>query len=115
MPFVDVPALTALTAEEPWYYDAYVASPYTDICGIWEVGVAPDDPHRPISTDVPVLAFAGRFNPHGTPDTVEAGMSGMSQAWIIDVPIWGNEVLAPDDCPQAIRNAWIQDVTAPPT
>ena len=114
LPFVDVAALTEMTAEEPWYYDAYVASPYTEICAIWDVGVAPDDPHRPISSDVPVLAFAGRFNPHGTPDTVEAGMSGMSQAWIIDVPIWGNEVLAPDDCPQAIRNAWIQDVTAPP-
>ena len=114
LPFVDVAALTELTVDEPWYYDAYVASPYTDICEIWGVGVAPDDPHRPITSDVPVLAFASRFYPLGTLDAVGAGMSGMSRAWIIEIPIWGDEVLAADDCPQAIRNAWIQDVTAPP-
>jgi hypothetical protein len=114
LPFVAVEALTELTADEPWYYDAYVASPYTDICAIWDVGIAPDDPHRPISSDVPVLAFASPFNPYGTLDAIGAGMSGLSRASIIEIPIWGNEVLAADDCPQAIRNVWIHDVTGPP-
>jgi pimeloyl-ACP methyl ester carboxylesterase len=114
LPFVDVAALTGSTAEEPWYYDAYVASPYTEICAIWDVGLAPDDPHRPITSDVPVLAFAGRFDPHGIPDAVKAGMSGLSRASLIEVPYWGHEVLTDAPCPLEIRNAWIQDVTEPP-
>jgi pimeloyl-ACP methyl ester carboxylesterase len=113
LPFVDIAALTELTAEEPWYYDAYVASPYDDICTIWDVGVAPGDRHRPITSDVPILAFAGRFDPHGTPDAVQAGMSGLSQASLVEVPYAGHETLTAE-CPLAIRNAWIQDVTEPP-
>ena len=115
LPFVDVAALTELTAEVPWYYDAYVATPYTEICAIWDVGVAPDDPHRPITSDVPILAFAGRFDPHGTPDAVEAGMSGHVPGVDHRGPLSGaTRSLPTDHCPLAIRNAWIQDVTAPP-
>jgi hypothetical protein len=114
LPFVDVPALTELTADEPWYYDAYVASPYTEICEVWDVGVAPEDPHRPISSDVPILAFAGRFDPHGTPGAVQAGLSGLSQASLIEVPFAGHEVLTDERCPLAIRYIWIEDVSEPP-
>ena len=114
LPFVDVAALTELTAAEPWYYDAYVATPYTDICAIWDVGVAPDDPHRPISSDVPVLAFAGRFDPYGQMDALVTGMNGLSQASIIEVPYAGHEVLPDQPCPLAIRGAWIPDPAAPP-
>ena len=114
LPFVDVAALTELTTEEPWYFDAYAASPYAEICAIWDVGVAPDDPRRPISSDVPVLAFAGRFDPHGIPDAVEAGMSGLSHASVIEIPYAGHEVLPDQPCPLAIRGAWIQDPTELP-
>jgi pimeloyl-ACP methyl ester carboxylesterase len=114
LPFVDHDALLQIAGDEAWYADAYVDSPYTDICAAWDVGNAADDPHRPVISDVPGLILVGGLDAFSPRPSVEQGVGGLSKSWISDLNLLGHNVLAFDACPIAIRNNWLDQPATPP-
>jgi len=113
LPFVDRPALRELAGGEPWYADAYVHSPYLDACKRWDVGRAARDPHELVTSDVPTLILVGRFDPFSPLPLVRETAQGLRKSWVAEIPSYGHRVLHLE-CPQAIRNGWIDDPTSPP-
>ena len=63
VPFIDQAALAEAAGGRPWYVDAYVHSPYPQICERWHVGQAETDPHEPLVTAIPVMMFVGTMDP----------------------------------------------------
>jgi pimeloyl-ACP methyl ester carboxylesterase len=113
LPFVDRRALRELVRGEPWYVSAYVGSPYLDACERWDVGRAARDPHELVTSDVPTLIMIGRFDPFSPLPLVRQTAQGLTASWVVEIPSYGHRVLRLE-CPQAIRNGWIDDPTAPP-
>jgi hypothetical protein len=59
VPFVEPSRLTGMAGGEPGFQEAYVASPYLDVCEAWDVGEATSVAHRPVSSDIPMLIYVG--------------------------------------------------------
>jgi pimeloyl-ACP methyl ester carboxylesterase len=102
---------TAAAAEEPWLVRTFAPSPMLAACEGWDV--EPGDPAlaEPVRTDVPILVLVGQF---AAPDAARASVDGLPNAWVVEVPAWGRNVLGSGDCALAIRNAWVADPTVPP-
>lgn len=113
LPFVDRRALRELAGGEPWYADAYAHSPYLDACERWDVGRAARDPHELVTSDIPTLIAVGRFDPFSPLPLVQQTARGLTESWVVEIPSYGHRVLHLE-CPQAIRNGWIDDPTSPP-
>ena len=105
--------LLELANGEPAYEQAFARAPFLDACEVWDVGTADPELHQPVVSDVPLLLFVGRFGPHGPRPLVEEAAETLSTSWIVEFPNEGHNVLS-DTCAQELRNAWLDDPTAPP-
>lgn len=114
VPFLEASRLTGLADGDPGFQDAYVASPYLDVCEAWDVGEATPMAHRPVSSDIPMLIFAGRYDAFGPLPVAEQAVASLSGSFLVDVPYQGHNVLGSLDCYRDIRNAWIEEPTSPP-
>jgi len=112
VPFIDQAALADAASGRPWYVEAYVHSPYPEICGRWDVGQASVDPHEPVNSDIPTLMLAGRFDPFSPLPLLRDASSGLSKGSVIKVAA-GRNVLD-NDCTIDIRNAFVDDPMSPP-
>jgi pimeloyl-ACP methyl ester carboxylesterase len=113
LPFANRRALRELVGAEPWYADAYANSPYLDACERWDVGRAAHDPHELVISDTPTLIAVGRFDPFSPLPLVQKTARALAESWVVEIPSYGHRVLHLE-CPQAIRNSWIDDPTSPP-
>ena len=114
VPFVEAPQLAALAGGDPGFQEAYVASPYLDVCEAWDVGEATSVAHRPVSSDIPMLIYVGGYDAFGSLPDAEQATTSLSGSFLVDVPYQGHNVLGSLDCYRNIRNAWIEDPTSPP-
>ena len=113
-PFVEPSSLTGMAGGDPGFQEAYVASPYLDVCEAWDVGEATSIAHRPVSSDIPMLIYVGRYDAYGSLPDAEQATTSLSGSFLVDVPYQGHNVLGSLDCYRNIRNAWIEDPTSPP-
>jgi pimeloyl-ACP methyl ester carboxylesterase len=119
LPFVDRKALRELATGEPWFEDAYVDSPYLEVCERWDVGQAPSDPHQLVRSDIPTLIMVGT-DPFSPFPLVEEAARGLTTGWVVKYPSWGHNPFTSDlpgsteECAWAIRASWIDAPTAPP-
>lgn len=120
LPFVDRQRLRDLAAGEPWFEDAYVNSPYLDVCERWDIGKAASDPHQPVTSDIPTLVVVGAADPFSPVPLVEEGTRGLTKSWVVEFPSWGHNPFTSDQpgfaegCSHAIRASWIDAPAAPP-
>ena len=114
VPFVEASRLTRMAGDDPGFQDAYVASPYLDVCEEWDVGEASSVAHRPVSSDIPMLIYVGRYDAFGSLAVAERAIASLSRSFLVDVPYQGHNVLGSLDCYRSIRNAWIEDPTSAP-
>jgi pimeloyl-ACP methyl ester carboxylesterase len=114
VPFVEASRLTGMAGGDPGLQDAYVASPYLDVCEAWDVGEASPLAHQPVSSDIPMLIYVGRYDAYGPLPVAEQAVASLPVSFLVDVPYRGHNVLGADDCYRNIRNAWIEDPTSPP-
>lgn len=112
LPFVDRAALSELAGGEPWLIDAYVNSPFEQICQIWNVGSAAEDPHRPVSSDVKVLVFGTPYSPHSAFPLLSEQLAGFTNATVVYVQDGNMNLLSDHQCGIDIRNAWIDALDA---
>jgi pimeloyl-ACP methyl ester carboxylesterase len=116
VPFVETPKLAAIAGGDPGFQEAYVASPYLDVCEVWDVGEAAPVAHRPVSSDIPMLIFVGAYDAYGPRPVAEQAVASLSGSFLVDVPYQGHNILGSLDCYRDIRNAWIEDpISAPDT
>jgi hypothetical protein len=109
---IDQAALVEAAGSRPWYVEAYVNSPYPEICGRWDVGKASADPHNLLTSDIPTLMLVGRFDPFSPLPLVKHAAAGLSNSSIVQVAA-GRNVLE-NDCTIGIRNAFVDHPGSPP-
>jgi pimeloyl-ACP methyl ester carboxylesterase len=107
LPFVDRERVAELAGDEPWLVDAYVNSPFEQICEIWNVGSTAEDPHRPVSSDVPVLVLGTPYSPHSALPLLSEELTGLTNATVINIHDGNMNVLSDNQCGIAIRNEWL--------
>jgi pimeloyl-ACP methyl ester carboxylesterase len=112
VPFIDQAALAEAAGSRPWYVEAYVQSPYPEICEHWNVGQAATDPHQPLTSDIPTLMLVGRFDPFSPLPLVKDTATRLSNSSIVKVAA-GRNVLD-NDCTIGIRNAFVDHPGSPP-
>ncbi len=105
VPFIDQASLAEAAGSRPWYIEAYVQSPYPEICEHWNVGQADTDPHEPLTSDIPTLMLVGRFDPFSPLPLLKEAATGLSNSSIVEVTA-GRNVLD-SDCTIGIRNAFV--------
>jgi pimeloyl-ACP methyl ester carboxylesterase len=114
VPFVEASRLTGMAGGDPGFHDAYVDSPYLDVCEAWDVGEATSVARRPVSSDIPMLIYVGRYDAFGPLPAAEQAIASLSGSFLVDVPYKGHNVLGSLDCYRNIRNAWIENPTSAP-
>ncbi len=114
VPFIEASRLTEMAGGDPGFQDAYVASLYLDMCEAWDVGEADSVAHRPVSSDIPMLIYVGRYDAFGPLPVAEQAVASLSGSFLVDVPYQGHNVLGSLDCYRDIRNAWIENPTSAP-
>jgi pimeloyl-ACP methyl ester carboxylesterase len=114
VPFVEASRLRGMAGGDPGFQDAYVANPYLDVCEVWDVGEATPVAHRPVSSDIPMLIYVGRYDAFGPLPVAEQAIASLSGSFLVDVPYQGHNILGSLDCYRSIRNAWIEDPTSAP-
>ncbi len=112
VPFIDQAALAEAAGSRPWYVEAYVHSPYPEICGRWNVGQASADPHKLLTSDIPTLMLVGRFDPFSPLPLLKDTATGLSNSSIVRVAE-GRNVLD-SDCTIGIRDAFVDHPGSPP-
>jgi pimeloyl-ACP methyl ester carboxylesterase len=113
-PFVKASQLAAMAGGDPGLQEAYVASPYMDVCEAWDVGKAASVAHRPVSASIPMLIYVGEYDAYGPLPVAEQAVASLSASYLVDVPYHGHNVLGALECSLNIRNAWIEDPASPP-
>lgn len=114
VPYVEASRLTGMAGGDPGFQDAYVASPYFDVCEAWDVGEATSVAHRSVSSDIPMLIYVGEYDAYGPLPVAEQAVASLSGSFLVDVPYQGHNVLGTLDCYRNIRNAWLEEPTSPP-
>lgn len=114
VPFVEASRLAALAGGDPGFQEAYVASPYLDVCEAWDVGETTSVAHRAVSSSIPMLIYVGEYDAYGPLPVAEQAVASLSGSFLVDAPYQGHNVLGAHECYRNIRNAWLEDPTSPP-
>lgn len=114
LPFVRQAALVSATRGVPAYREAFAESPFPAICGAWGAGRADASVRAPVSSSVPTLIVAGRFDPYAPLPLVRQAARTLHSSWVVEIPDRGNNPLGDSDCALSVRNAWIDNPASPP-
>jgi pimeloyl-ACP methyl ester carboxylesterase len=111
IPFVDRDAVLAAGAGVPGMGGLFAANPYFDACAAWGVPPAPSRMTDPVSTELPILAMVGQFDPYTGP--TEALATGLGAATVVEIPGQSYNVFGFNECPRLVRRGWLDDPGAP--
>ena len=119
VPFSD-PASVRSAQEEnprlaPLVDGALVQSEYAfGFCPGWGAGVADPIEAEPVSSDIPTLVMAGRFDPITPPDYGRGVADRLDNAWFVEFPTLGHGVAAVEGCPRSVALAFLEYPYAEP-
>ena len=113
-PFVNSEVPERLARDDPAYVEAFVDSPYREVCPAWPI--EPSDPMvaQPVASAVPTLIVLGSLDPMSTVPYSQQSASGLRSSWTVVVPGFGHGVTGASRCIQDIRRAWLEQPTSPP-
>jgi hypothetical protein len=98
------------------YADLFSPGPLGAACGAW--GSHQPAPLRPrsLTGGVPILMLRGRFDPFSaTPEQIGVAAGTATDTFVLEIPNAGYNVLSSYECVVAIRNAWVDAPTSPPS
>ena len=114
-PRVDQAALAAAISGRPADVELFGPGPLVTACGGWAVDPAPAAPAGPLSGGVPTLVMRGVLDPYSASiAAVRAADPAARALFTFDVPNQSYNILGYNECPRAIRNAWIDQPTIAP-
>jgi pimeloyl-ACP methyl ester carboxylesterase len=112
---VDQTRLTASLDGRSGYADVFSPSPLLAACSVWGVPAATGGPDGSPTGGVPTLVLRGSLDPFSASVAdVTAATQGSPNVFVLAIPNQSYNVLGFTECPRAIRNAWIDAITAPP-
>jgi pimeloyl-ACP methyl ester carboxylesterase len=114
LPFVDRDALASAADGDPAAQEDFVASPYFDICDVWDVGSAAPSAAQPVTSDIPTLFIAGQFDPFSSVPEIQAASQTFPNGHVIVTPWQSTNPNGSLECPRSIRTAWWDDPTSRP-
>jgi pimeloyl-ACP methyl ester carboxylesterase len=85
-----------------------------DLCSRWNVPDLSPAIDQPVTSDVPVLIFNGRFDPITPPENGEAAASTLSHSFVFTFPTNGHGSATVGTCPFEIMQAFLDDPTQKP-
>lgn len=114
-PTIDQSRLTIGVDGRAAYSEAFAPSPLLAACAAWGVGPVAQVQATSLAAGVPSLVMRGAFDPYSASlADVGTAVSGAANVFTVDVPNQSFNVLGYTECPRAIRNAWVDNPTAPP-
>lgn len=79
------------------------------ICEAWDVGVADPIENQPVSSDVPTLIFAGRYDPITPPAWGSLAAETLSHSYFYEFPAIGHGVVRANECALEIGLQFLAD------
>ncbi len=77
------------------------------VCQIWDAGTAPAVENQPVTSDIPTLVIAGKFDPVTPPAWAQAAAQGLSKSFYVEVPNAGHGSSLTEACPRSVVTAFI--------
>lgn len=83
-------------------------------CQIWSVGSAAAIENQAVTSDIPTLVMAGKFDPITPPAWAQLVAQGLSKSYYVEVPNGGHGSSLTESCPQSLVAAFLNDPTQKP-
>ena len=99
----------------PLVEGALVQSEYAfEFCSRWGAGVADPIEAEPITSDIPTLVLAGRFDPITPPEYGRRVADRLEKAWFVEFPTLAHGIATVEGCPRSVTLDFLEDPhTAP--
>ncbi|GAB4468356.1 MAG: alpha/beta fold hydrolase [Anaerolineae bacterium] len=110
LPFEDYDRmLERLAGLHPLLRDEYADRFYFDVCEQWAAGEPDPVENRPVSSDIPTLLMAGRFDPITPPAWAQLAARTLSHHYYFEFPTIGHGVIRSDGCALSIALDFLAD------
>ena len=83
-------------------------------CELWGAGVAGPIENQPVTSAIPTLVAAGRFDPITPPDFGRQTAEHLENAWFVEFPTLAHGVTTVEGCPRSIMLAFLADPSTEP-
>jgi pimeloyl-ACP methyl ester carboxylesterase len=83
-------------------------------CQTWAVGSAPAIENQIVTSDIPTLVMAGKFDPITPPAWAQSVAQGLSKSFYVEVPNGGHGSSLTETCPRSIFTAFLDDPSQKP-
>ena len=84
------------------------------ICKVLHQQRADESWHTPVSSDIPTLVAAGKFDPITPPSYAELAASTLADSTYIEIPAAGHAAIPFSDCGEEVMAAFLNDPTQSP-
>lgn len=97
------------------YKELFLAGPFGPACDAWSVAAADPKAAAPMDTSIPTLIMRGWLDPFSAPSSaINAAIADAPTVSFVEIPSTSYNVQGSDECPRAIRNAWVDAPAKPP-
>lgn len=86
----------------------------SEFCAGWGAGKAGPIENRPVTSDIPALVMAGRFDPVTPPDYGRRTAEHLGGAWLVEFPTLAHGVSTVEGCPRSIMLDFLADPSGEP-
>ncbi len=83
-------------------------------CDIWDIDTADAIENEPVTSDIPTLVVAGKFDPVTPPAWAEAAAEYLPNSYYFLFPEAGHGIMDSSECAQSIYAQFLDDPTAEP-
>jgi pimeloyl-ACP methyl ester carboxylesterase len=84
------------------------------VCNAWGLAPAPPLATEPVTSDIPVLALAGTYDPITPPEWSRTAIENLSNSTFIEFPAAGHSVVSNNPCAQQLSAAFLDNPFAEP-
>lgn len=81
----------------------------SEFCVAWGAGKADPIENRPVTSSIPALVMAGRFDPITPPDYGRRTAEHLGNAWLVEFPTLAHGVSTVEGCPRSIMLDFLAD------
>jgi pimeloyl-ACP methyl ester carboxylesterase len=107
-------AMNAALADEPdGFAQLFSYTWYTETCAQWGAGTSPSSTRQPVTSDVPTMLLAGRFDPGTPPVWAQLVAQGLTNSTYIEFARYGHGQLS-DPCGFMAAEDFLRDPTQTP-
>ncbi len=115
LPEVDKAQLGIEVGNRSAYQELFVTGSLSTVCNAWSVPQATPQVAAPLDTIIPTLVLRGWLDPFSAPsDSIRAVVGSAPAVSFIEVPNASYNVQGSNECPRAIRNAWVDAPSTAP-